>query len=70
MPALQPELNNVSWRVSKRCDGGACVVVGHRDESILVGNTTQPNGPYVIYTTAAWKRFLLGVKQGDFNRPA
>jgi Domain of unknown function (DUF397) len=70
MPALQLDLDNVCWRVSKRCDGGACVVVGSRDESIIVGNTTRPNGPYVIYTSDVWKKFLLSVKQGDFDRPA
>ncbi len=70
MPALQPDFNSVSWRLSKRCDGGACIMVGHRDESILVGNTGQPGGPYIEYTTAAWKKFLLSVKRGDFDRPA
>ena len=70
MPALQVALDNVSWRISKRCDGGACVMVGRQAESILVGNTMQPNGRYVIYTNAAWKKFLLGVKRGDFDHPA
>lgn len=70
MPAPQPDLDNVNWHVSKRCDGGACVMVGYRDESVLVGNTIQPNGPYVTYTTAAWNKFLLSVKRGDFDHPA
>lgn len=70
MPALQVALDNVSWRVSKQCDGGACVMVGSQAESIIVGNSMQPNGPHVIYTNAAWKKFLIGVKRGDFDRPA
>jgi hypothetical protein len=70
MPALQPDLDNVNWHVSERCDGGACVAVGCRDGSILVGNTMQPDGPYVTYTAAAWKKFLFSVKQGDFDDPA
>lgn len=70
MPALQPELNNISWRVPKGCDGGACMRVGHQGQAILVGDTAQPNGPYVSYTRAAWSKFLLSVKQGDFDSPA
>jgi Domain of unknown function (DUF397) len=70
MPALQPELDNVSWRVPKRCDGGACVVVGYRDDSILVGSTMQANGPYITYTAAVWKKFLLNIKRGDLDHPA
>jgi hypothetical protein len=69
MPALPAALDNVSWRVSKRCVDGGCVMVGRQAESILVGNTMQPNGPYIIYTNATWKKFLLGVKRGDFDRP-
>jgi hypothetical protein len=70
MPALQPDLDKVSWHISKRCDGGACVAVGCRDKSILVGNTVQPEGPYVTYTSDAWKKFLVSVKRGDFDHPA
>jgi hypothetical protein len=70
MPALQPDLDNVSWRISKRCDGGACIVVGYGDESILVGNTTRPNGPHITYTASAWKEFILRVKRGDLDHPA
>jgi len=70
MPALQPDFNDASWRVSKRCYDGGCVMVGHRDKSILVGDTAQLGGPYVTHSAAAWKNFLLSVKQGDFDRPA
>ena len=70
MSALHPEFKGFSLRVSSRCDGGACVMVGHENESIIVGNSTQRNGPYVIYTRAAWSKFLLSVKQGEFDQPA
>lgn len=70
MPILQPDLDKVSWRVSQRCDGGACVVVGCQDKSIIVGNTIQPNGPHVTYSTAAWNKFLHSVKRGDFDHSA
>ena len=44
-------------------------MVGCRGQAILVGNTAQRSGPYVIYTGAAWEKFLRSVKQGDFDRP-
>lgn len=68
MPACQPAGRNFSWRVSARCDGGTCVMVGSQGESILAGSTMQPGGPFVIWTNAAWKKFLIGVKRGDFDR--
>jgi hypothetical protein len=70
MPPLQLHVNNSGWRVSKRCDGGACVMVGRQKGSILVGNAAQPNGPHIAYTFAAWRNFLLGLRQGAFDPPA
>ena len=70
MPALQRHVNNYSWRVSRRCDGGHCVMVGHQEGSILVGNAAQPNGPHIAYTFAAWRDFLLAIRQGSFDPPA
>lgn len=70
MPAFQPDVNNVSWRVSKRCDGGACIAVGRQEGAILVGNTAQSTGLYISYTADAWKEFVLKIKQGHFDRPA
>lgn len=70
MTGLHAALDNVSWRVSTRCDGGACVMVECQPDSIIVGNKGQPNGPYLIYTTAAWEGFLLRAKRGDFDHLA
>lgn len=70
MPAFQTPFGHVNWRISERCDGGACVMVGSQAGSIFVGNTKKPDGPYVIYTNSAWEKFLLSAKRGDFDRPA
>jgi hypothetical protein len=69
MPALQPEFDKGNWRTAKGCDGGACIMVGHQDQAILVGDTARPNGPYIVYTRAAWREFVRSVEQGDFDRP-
>lgn len=58
---------DLGWRVSRTCDGGACVRVARDGDSVVFGNTTQPGGPVYVYTRAEWKEFLAGVKLGDFD---
>jgi Domain of unknown function (DUF397) len=36
-------------------------------DSVVFGNTSQPEGPVFTYTRAEWKEFLAGVKLGDFD---
>jgi predicted secreted Zn-dependent protease len=57
----------LSWRVSRTCDGGACVMVARHDDSVVLGNTARPDGPVYAYTRAEWKEFIAGVKLGDFD---
>jgi predicted secreted Zn-dependent protease len=56
----------LSWRTSRTCDGGACVMVALHGESVIFG-TGQPGGPTIAYTGAEWKEFIAGVKLGDFD---
>lgn len=58
---------NLAWRVSRTCDGGACVRVARQDDLVVIGNTSQPDGPVSTFTRAEWKEFLAGVKLGDFD---
>jgi hypothetical protein len=55
------------WRVASLCDGGACVRVARRGDSILIGNTNDPEGPVGEFTTDEWRQFLAGAKMGDFD---
>jgi len=57
----------LSWRVSRTCEGGACVMVARDGENIVFGNTSQPGGPVYSYTKSEWREFLAGVKVGDFD---
>jgi Domain of unknown function (DUF397) len=57
----------LAWRVSRACDGGACVMVARDGELILFGNTTQPDGPKVSYTRAEVEAFAAGIKRGEFD---
>ena len=67
MTAYPSAPGDLEWRVSRTCEGGACVMVARRGDSVVFGNTSQPDGPVYVYTTAEWKEFLAGVKLGDFD---
>jgi predicted secreted Zn-dependent protease len=57
----------LDWRISRTCDGGACVGVARRGEVVLIGNTNDPDGPISEFTADEWRQFLAGVKLGDFD---
>jgi hypothetical protein len=58
---------DLSWRVSRTCDSGACVMVARRGDSVMFGNTSYPGGPVYTYTRDEWNEFIKGVKLGDFD---
>ena len=58
---------DLDWRVSRTCEGGACIMVASHDDSVVFGNTNHPNGPVYTYTRAEWTQFLAGAKRGDFD---
>lgn len=58
---------DLGWCVSRTCEGGACVRVARRGDSVLISNTSNPEGPISEFTTEEWRQFLAGVKLGDFD---
>ena len=59
--------DDLAWRVSRTCDAGACIKVARKGESVLIGNTSSPDGPFGEFTADEWRQFLAGVKLGDFD---
>lgn len=55
------------WRISRSCDSGACVGVARQGDLVLIGNTSDPNGPVSRFTSKEWSAFVAGVKLGDFD---
>ena len=51
----------ITWRISRICDSGACVGVARRGEAVLIGNTNNPEGTVTEFTTDEWRHFLAGV---------
>jgi predicted secreted Zn-dependent protease len=70
MPTSSLPSPNLDWRVSRACEGGACIMVARDGKSVVFGNTTNPGGPTFSYTAAEWQQFVVGVKQGDFDNIA
>lgn len=67
MRAYRSTSENLNWRASRTCEGGACVMVARDGNSVIFGNTATAEGPTFSYTTAEWEQFVVGVKQGDFD---
>jgi hypothetical protein len=42
-------------------------MVARHGDSVVFGDTAQPDGPVYAYTRAEWKEFLVGAKLGDFD---
>jgi hypothetical protein len=42
-------------------------MVARDGDSVVFGNSAQPDGPVFAYTRAEWNEFLTGVKRGDFD---
>lgn len=67
MPVNSSATGDLTWRVSRTCESGACVMVARHGDSVIFGNTTQRGGPVYTYSITEWKEFLAGAKQGDFD---
>jgi hypothetical protein len=62
-----PAPGDISWRISRTCDSGACVGVARRGESVIIGNSNNPEGPVSEFSVQEWRQFLAGAKLGDFD---
>lgn len=66
MPVYTLPSEDLDWRMSRACEGGACIIVARHGDSVVFGDSANPRGPAYSYTTAEWQQFVVGVKQGDF----
>jgi Domain of unknown function (DUF397) len=67
MSESTPASGDISWRISRTCDSGACVGVARQGEHVLIGNTNDPAALVSEFTIDEWRRFLAGAKLGDFD---
>ncbi len=56
---------DAGWRTSSRCSHGDCVQVGSLPaRAVAVRDTkNRGSGPDLVFTPAAWRSFIAGVKR-------
>jgi Domain of unknown function (DUF397) len=61
---------DATWRTSSRCSHGDCVQVGSLPaRSVGVRDTkNQGGGPELVFTPAAWRSFVTGVRLSGTTR--
>jgi hypothetical protein len=57
---------DLNWLVSFSCEGGACVAVARKGDSVLI-RRINPEGPITEFTMEEWLHFIAGAKLGDFD---
>jgi hypothetical protein len=58
---------SLNWRVSQRCNGGACVRVADGGEMIFLGDSKNPSGPVLAYSRPQWQALVTRIKRGDLD---
>jgi hypothetical protein len=56
-----------AWRRSTFCASGACVEVAKADESYMVRDSKDPEGPVLTFNQGEWDAFVAGVRAGEFT---
>ena len=65
-PLLSAQLRAAKWRKSRHSNpSGNCVEMARLPgERVAVRDSHRPDGPALLFTQAAWERFLHGLRQG------
>ena len=62
------ELRGLQWRKSIRSIGnGECVEAAPLSGNVAVRDSKNPGGAVLLYPAEAWRSFLDGAKNGDFD---
>lgn len=55
------------WRTASMCNGGDCVRIASRGQTVLLGDSKFPDGPVLTYTQPEWNEFIARVKRGAYD---
>ena len=63
------EISALVWRKSARSIGnGQCVEAARlADGRLIMRDSKNKSGPYLLFTQGEWNAFILGVKDGNFD---
>jgi hypothetical protein len=62
-------LSELSWRKSTRSASGECLEVAFAENSALVRDSKDQEGPVLRFTLSEWGAFLAGVRSSEFDMP-
>lgn len=58
----------VAWaKSSHSCANQNCVEVGGHDDTVLVRDSKNPDGPVLAFTRSEWAAFLAAVKRDELG---
>lgn len=63
----EPQRGGLVWRTAAACGAHECVEVAPTDTGVAIRDSKDPDGAILRYSTAEWKIFLAGAKNGDFD---
>lgn len=68
---MTTDLSGAKWCKSSFSGGhGDCVEVAHLLGSrVGVRDSKNPGGPALVFTAGEWDAFVVGVNNGEFDRP-
>jgi hypothetical protein len=55
------------WRKSTYSNSSSCVEVAVIDGQVAVRDSKNQQGPVLVFTPIEWRRFLDGVREGQFD---
>lgn len=56
-----------NWQRSRRCDTNTCVEVADTGPTVLVRNSTNPDGPVLSIPAQDWDGFRREILAGDYH---
>jgi hypothetical protein len=60
--------DELNWRISKQCDGGACVEIATQSGCVIVRRKSKDlDGRFVTLSSNGWNEFLARVKSGEIS---
>ena len=64
------DLTGAVWRKSTRsgANGDYVEVAKNLSGVVAVRDSKNPNGPALIFTPAEWDAFIIGAKEGEFDK--
>jgi hypothetical protein len=61
------EKPRIAWRMSTKTGSGNCVEVAVAGGSVLIRDSTNPDGVVLSLSPAAWSAFLAHARSKDFG---